>query len=47
MCDKCWRDAYVLSMTIGGFQVDHYHKLLEERKDNPCTKDEEEDEVKE
>ena len=23
-------------------KTDHYHALLEERKDNPCTKDEQE-----
>lgn len=37
MCDKCWADAYVRMMTLGGTQTDHYAALLEERKAVPCT----------
>ena len=36
-CEKCWNDAYVLSRTLGGSQADRYQQLLKERKDNPCT----------
>ena len=37
-CEKCWRDAYNkhwLNPEKG--QVEYYHELLEKRKDNPCT----------
>lgn len=27
-------------MMRGGVQVDHYHDILKERKDNPCTPEE-------
>lgn len=37
MCEKCWGDAYVRSTLLGGSQADHYHQLLEERKDIPCS----------
>ena len=36
-CEKCWWDAYKESLYRGGDRVEIYHKLLEERKDNPCT----------
>ena len=40
-CEKCWGDAYVCSLHDPGLtQVEHYHKLLEVRKDNPCTEEE-------
>ena len=40
-CEKCWRDAnrhFFLnpSKSIAGY----YHELLKERKDNPCTSEE-------
>lgn len=37
-CEKCWSDAFMASMddpSVG--QVEHYYRLIEERKDNPCT----------
>ena len=36
-CDKCWGDAFTRSMANHTNQADEYYKLLEERKDNPCT----------
>lgn len=40
MCEKCWGDAYVRMMTLGGDQTTHYHDLLRERRANPCTPEE-------
>ena len=37
MCEKCWTDAYLRGMTSGRSQVDCYEEIMEERKDNPCT----------
>jgi len=37
VCEKCWADAYMLSRKNGKSQGDNYFQLLEERKDNPCT----------
>ena len=31
-CEKCWRDA--------GGDPDRYHELLNQRKDSPCTPEE-------
>lgn len=39
-CEKCWGDAYLAMLTRGGTQADHYHRLIEERRDNPCTPEE-------
>lgn len=39
-CEKCWGDAYRRMMMLGGSQTEHYYALLEERKDNPCTPEE-------
>lgn len=37
-CEKCWSDAYKRQLANPYYaQSDHYHKLLEERKDNPCS----------
>lgn len=37
-CEKCWNDAYLRWMANPGKpQADHYTDLLLERKDNPCT----------
>jgi len=38
-CDTCWADAYLIwrSGMSGSSQYEIYLKLLEERKDNPCT----------
>lgn len=38
-CEKCWGDAFVRSLGSLKSQVEHYNDLLEERKDNPCTKE--------
>jgi len=36
-CEKCWRDAH-----MGPYVsvADEYARLIEERKDNPCTPEE-------
>ena len=36
-CEKCWSDAYVRAQLEGGTQVEHYKDLLAERKDTPCS----------
>ena len=33
-CEKCWGDAFARQT---GNQAEEYFRLLEERKDNPCT----------
>lgn len=38
-CETCWADAYVEARLKGGSQVDHYHRLLRERAENPCPKE--------
>lgn len=40
-CEKCWGDAYLrfLSNPMKD-QSEHYHILLEERKNNPCSPEE-------
>jgi hypothetical protein len=42
-CEKCWGDAYFRWRFVDGTksQSEHYRELLEERKDNPCTPEEE------
>lgn len=40
ICEKCWADAYMLMLRDGRPQGEHYHELLAERKDNPCTEQE-------
>lgn len=41
-CEKCWGDAYMRHLDFPGkTQSDHYHDLLIERKDNPCTPEQE------
>jgi len=35
--EKCWNDAFTRSRWSGKDQADCYHDLIEERKDNPCT----------
>lgn len=42
ICEKCWRDAGLRAIVCGGSQSDHYEDILEERKDRPCTKEEQE-----
>jgi len=39
-CEKCWADAYRRSYGTSKSQTDCYYELLEERKDNPCSPDE-------
>lgn len=36
-CEKCWRDASMRALLLGGSVVDHYRDLLKERADKPCT----------
>jgi hypothetical protein len=41
-CEKCWGDAYFRWMHVdpSKSQSEHYRDLLEERKNNPCTEEE-------
>ena len=41
-CEKCWGDAYNRMRFVDPTrsQSDHYRDLLEERKGNPCTPEE-------
>ena len=40
-CEKCWGDAYLRTLyNPVKSQADHYRDLLEERKDKPCTPEE-------
>jgi hypothetical protein len=36
-CERCWGDAYRLSLDTGEDQPTSYKRLLEERKNNPCS----------
>jgi len=37
-CEKCWGDAYTRTHTNPmKSQTEHYQELINERKDNPCT----------
>jgi hypothetical protein len=37
VCEKCWNDAFDrMHSDPSKSQAEHYHDLLEERKDNPC-----------
>ena len=36
-CEKCWEDSFLLAMARGISQVEAYEKLLNERKNKPCT----------
>jgi len=37
-CEKCWNDAYYRMHTDRmKSQSEHYFDLIKERKDNPCT----------
>lgn len=41
-CEKCWADAFMRFMSDPSkSQAEHYSELLAERKDNPCTIDQE------
>lgn len=37
MCEKCWRDANLRAILLGGSVVDHYNDLLCERSTAPCS----------
>jgi len=39
-CEKCWGDAFLRMLMNGKGQAENYRDLLEERKDNPCTPEE-------
>lgn len=40
-CEKCWGDAYLRHINNPRkTQSDHYRELLEERRDTPCTQEE-------
>jgi len=40
-CEKCWCDAYYRSIEDPMIpQAVHYQNLIEERKENPCTAEE-------
>jgi hypothetical protein len=42
-CEKCWNDAYRRwYFDPSKSQAEHYAELLEERKNEPCTKEEQE-----
>jgi len=37
-CEQCWGDAYLRHrLDPRKSQTEHYHDLLKEREDNPCT----------
>ena len=37
-CEKCWYDAYRRARSdYSKTQAEHYHDLLKEREQNPCT----------
>jgi len=40
-CEKCWDDAGLMTFSnpMKG-KPEHYYDLIEERKDNPCTPEE-------
>jgi len=41
VCEKCWADAGRRSRNNHSkSQTEHYMDLLKERKDNPCSKEE-------
>lgn len=39
-CEKCWHDACSRQMLLGGSIADRYAEILQERKDSPCSEDE-------
>ena len=38
-CEKCWSDAYTRSRLSDVDQADHYARLLIERREWPCTQE--------
>jgi hypothetical protein len=39
-CEKCWRDAGMRAQSSGGSHYEHYWRLLDERRNNPCSPEE-------
>ena len=39
-CEKCWADAYTRAFGTGKTQTEAYQELIEERKDDHCTPEE-------
>lgn len=39
-CEKCWNDAFDRSLYTSKGQAEWYRELLNERKDDPCTPEE-------
>ena len=39
-CEKCWADAARIAFRTDRSQTDCYMELLEERKDHPCSEEE-------
>lgn len=40
-CEKCWGDAYLRMRMNGRSQAENYRELLEERREVPCTPEQE------
>jgi len=40
ICKKCWADAQGRMYNEGGWRYDHYLRLIAERKNNPCSPEE-------
>jgi len=39
-CEKCWSDAGRISMFTGSSKTEEYEILLEARRDDPCSPEE-------
>ena len=39
-CEKCWKDAYNRNITNPKSKAEHYANLIEERKENQCSPEE-------
>ncbi len=39
-CEKYWSDAGMKMGLFGGSQTDHYHAFLKERRNDPCSPEE-------
>lgn len=39
-CEKCWSDAGIDARLLGGEKAERYGELIEKRKANPCTPEE-------
>lgn len=47
-CERCWSDAYLRMLSDPSkTQADHYCDLIEERKESPCTPEQQRGERKE